>query len=128
MLLSIDFSSDQAIYMQIRDAIVTGIASGKLQDGDTLPSVRVLGSELGVNLHTVNKAYQLLQSEGFIDIQRRRGTFIKAGKTAQSTAAFLRKYGVPLKDMVHAAVTERVDRAVLHKIIDHLYDELAGTE
>ncbi|MCL1631674.1 GntR family transcriptional regulator [Sporolactobacillus sp. CPB3-1] len=128
MLLQIDFASDRPIYMQIRDSIVTGIASGTLKDGDSLPSVRTLGTEIGVNLHTVNKAYQLLQSEGFIEIQRRRGTFIKADSTAKNAADFLEKYGKTLKIIVSEAVTRRVDRAVLHQMIDHMYDELEGTK
>lgn len=128
MLLSIDFGSDQPIYMQIRNGIVTGIASGQLQDGDALPSVRTLGAEIGVNLHTVNKAYKLLQSEGFIEIQRSRGTFIKAGNAAINAAEFLQASGDPLRAIVSEAITRRVDRAVLHQMIDHLYDELEGTE
>ncbi|SFG47586.1 GntR family transcriptional regulator [Sporolactobacillus nakayamae] len=128
MLLSIDFGSDQPIYTQIRNGIVTGIASGTLKDGDSLPSVRTLGAEIGVNLHTVNKAYQLLQSEGFIEIQRRRGTFIKAGNAAKNAAEFLKNCGDPLKTIVSEAVTRRVDRAVLHQMIDHMYDELEGNE
>ncbi|MCO7175037.1 GntR family transcriptional regulator [Sporolactobacillus kofuensis] len=128
MLLTIDLSSDQPIYMQIRNGIVTGIASGQLQDGDALPSVRTLGAEIGVNLHTVNKAYKLLQNEGFIEIQRSRGTFIKAGNAAKSAADFLQTSGDQLRAIVSEAITRRIDRAVLHHMIDHQYDELEGNE
>ena len=126
MLLTIDFSSSEPIYMQIRNAVVTGIASGTLQDGDSLPSVRTLGAELGVNLHTVNKAYQLLQSEGFIHLLRSRGAEIHAGDAAKNAALFLESAGSSLRNLVSEAVTRDVDRAVIHALIDNLYDELGG--
>ncbi|GGL65143.1 GntR family transcriptional regulator [Sporolactobacillus putidus] len=126
MLLTIDFDSEEPIYMQIRNGVVAGIAMGSLRDGDPLPSVRTLGSEIGVNLHTVNKAYKLLQSEGFIEIRRNRGTFIHAGNAAKNTAQFLETTGESLRNMVSEAVTREVDRAVIHKMIDNLYNELGG--
>lgn len=126
MLLSIDFTSDEPIYMQIRNAIVTGIATGVLHDGDTLPSVRSLGAEIGVNLHTVNKAYKLLQSEGFIQILRNHGTVIQAGDAAQNAAQFLENTGSSLHAFVSEAITRGVDRTVIHKMIDNLYDEMEG--
>jgi GntR family transcriptional regulator len=126
MLLTINFSSDEAIYMQIRNAIVTGIAMGSLHDGDTLPSVRTLGAEIGVNLHTVNKAYQLLQSEGFIEILRNHGTVIHAGDAAKNAAQFLGNTGSSLHTIVSEAISRSVDRTVIHKMIDNIYDEIGG--
>lgn len=124
MLITIDFASEEPIYMQIRNAVVAGIAAGELHDGDTLPSVRTLGMEIGVNLHTVNKAYKLLQSEGFIEILRSRGTVIHAGDAAKNAAQFLETTGASLRAIITEAVTRKVDRTVIHKMIDNLYDEL----
>lgn len=124
MLITIDFASEEPIYMQIRNAVVAGIAAGELHDGDTLPSVRTLGMEIGVNLHTVNKAYKLLQSEGFIEILRSRGTVIHAGDAAKNAAQFLETAGASLRAIITEAVTRKVDRTVIHKMIDNLYDEL----
>jgi DNA-binding transcriptional regulator YhcF (GntR family) len=112
--------------MQIRNAIVAGIAVGTLHDGDSLPSVRTLGAEIGVNLHTVNKAYKLLQSEGFIEILRNHGTVVHAGDAAKSAAQFLENTGSSLHAVVSEAITRGVDRTVLHKMIDNLYDEIGG--
>ncbi|MFX3619197.1 MAG: GntR family transcriptional regulator [Sporolactobacillus sp.] len=126
MQLSIDFSSDKPIYLQIRDGIVIGIASEQLKDGESLPSVRSLGMELGVNLHTVNKAYRLLQSEGFIEIQRSRGTLVKAGNAAKDAAEFLQTTGRAMRALISEAMTRHVDRAVLHRMIDNLYDDIEG--
>lgn len=126
MLLTIDLASEVPIYMQIRNAIVTGIASGTLQDGDLLPSVRSLGAEIGVNLHTVNKAYRLLQSEGFIEILRNHGTVVRAGDAARNAALFLEQAGASLHAFISEAITRGVDRAVIHQMIDTVYDEIGG--
>ncbi|MBO1680791.1 GntR family transcriptional regulator, partial [Bittarella massiliensis (ex Durand et al. 2017)] len=56
MMIEIDFNSDEAIYMQLRNQIIMGIALSAVRDGDTLPSVRKLSEQIGVNMHTVNKA------------------------------------------------------------------------
>ena len=76
MIIKIDFNSDEAIYMQLRNQIVLGIATAKLQEGDSLPSVRHLAEEIGINMHTVNKAYSVLKEEGLIRMDRRRGAVI----------------------------------------------------
>ena len=126
MILTVDFASDEPIYMQIRNAIVTGIATGTLQDGDTLPSVRTLGADIGVNLHTVNKAYKLLENEGFIEILRNHGTVVHAGDAAKNAAQFLESFGNSMQSVVSEAITRGIDRSVMHKMIDDIYDEIGG--
>ena len=69
--LEIDFNSDEAFYVQLYHQIIIGIATSRLQEGDTLPSVRQLADEVGINMHTVNKAYSLLKQEGYIRLDRR---------------------------------------------------------
>ncbi len=76
MLLSLDFSSEVPIYLQIRNGIVQGVAEGKLLPGDKLPPIRALAEETGVNMMTVNKAYQMLKQEEFISIDRRTGAYV----------------------------------------------------
>lgn len=76
MFLAIDFSSDIPIYEQIRREIIKALAQGNLAFGQSLPSVRQLGSDIGVNLHTVNKAYKLLEEDGIITMDRRYGSRI----------------------------------------------------
>ena len=66
MLIKIDFNSDEAIYMQLRNQIILGIATSRIHEGDSLPSVRQLAEEIGINMHTVNKAYAVLREEGII--------------------------------------------------------------
>lgn len=76
MLIEINFESDIPIYTQLRNEILRGIASGKLAEGEILPSVRQLASDIGINMHTVNKAYNILKQEGFLTIDRRKGAVI----------------------------------------------------
>jgi len=76
MILSLDFSCDSPIYMQIRNQIVVGISDGSLIPGERLPTIRSLAIEIGVNTMTVNKAYQLLKQEGYITADRRSGATV----------------------------------------------------
>ena len=76
MLIEIDFNSDEAIYIQLRNQIIMGIATSTIREGDTLPSVRQLADNIGINMHTVNKAYNVLRQEGFLQLDRRKGAVI----------------------------------------------------
>lgn len=77
MLLRLDFSSDMPIYQQIRNQVVTAIASGQLKPGEKLPTIRALAEEAGINMMTASKAYQLLKSEGYITTGRRDGATVR---------------------------------------------------
>ena len=76
MVLEIDFESDEAFYMQLRNQVIMGIATRQLHEGDTLPSVRQLADTVGINMHTVNKAYSMLREEGFLTLSKRTGAVI----------------------------------------------------
>ena len=76
MILSIDFNSDEAFYIQLRNQIIIGIATGRIREGDSLPSVRQLADNISINMHTVNKAYSVLKQEGFVKLDRRKGAII----------------------------------------------------
>ncbi|MGL6108225.1 GntR family transcriptional regulator [Romboutsia sp.] len=76
MILNLDFNSDVPIYTQIKEQIIKSIACGELKINESLPSVRNMAEEIGVNLHTVNKSYNLLKDEGYINIDRRKGAIV----------------------------------------------------
>lgn len=84
MILRIDQTANEAIYLQIRNQIVAAIARGELLAGDGLPSVRRLASDLGINLHTVNKAYAVLRDEGYVLMRGRSGAFVADVEQAAS--------------------------------------------
>lgn len=76
MILKIDFDSEMPIYIQIKNQIIEGIAKGEIDKDEELPSVRALAEDIGINMHTVNKAYNILKDEGYIKIDRRKGAIV----------------------------------------------------
>lgn len=76
MILRIDFDSEVPIYIQIKNQVIEGIARGEIENEEEMPSVRALAEDIGVNMHTVNKAYTLLKDEGYIKIDRRKGAVV----------------------------------------------------
>ena len=76
MIIELDMNSSTPIYVQLRNQIVMGIGRGELKLGESLPTVRQLAQDIGVNTMTVNKAYQILKTEGYIKIDRRHGAIL----------------------------------------------------
>ena len=76
MIIKINMQSEIQIYLQLRNEIVKGIGRGEFEPGESLPTVRQMATDLGINTMTVSKAYQLLKTEGFLETDRRKGTTI----------------------------------------------------
>jgi len=76
MLARVDPTSDAPVFAQLASSVRADMASGRLRPGDRLPAARELAGALGVNLHTVLHAYQLLREEGLIDMRRGRGAVV----------------------------------------------------
>lgn len=76
MIIELDMNSSTPIYVQLRNQIVMGIGRVELKLGESLPTVRQLAQDIGVNTMTVNKAYQILKTEGYIKIDRRHGAIV----------------------------------------------------
>ena len=122
MLLEVDFNSDQAIYIQLRNQIIVGIACSDIQDGESLPSVRQLAQILGVNMHTVNKAYAILREEGYLKLDRRKGAVVSVD--ANEKAKQLEELEESLQLLVAQAICKGVSREELYQLIDHVYGQL----
>ncbi len=118
MLIVLDFSSDVPIYLQIRNAVVQGIAEGKLVPGEKLPPIRTLAEETGVNMMTVNKAYQMLKQEDFISIDRRTGAYV--GDRMQSPLSALEG---GLKLILLKARASGASRKDILKLCETILDE-----
>ncbi|NIS80557.1 MAG: GntR family transcriptional regulator [Anaerolineales bacterium] len=76
MFVELDFRSHVPIYVQIVDRVKHLLATGALQPGDQLPTVRQLAADLRVNFNTVARAYRILDEAGVISTQQGRGTFV----------------------------------------------------
>lgn len=81
MIIKIDFESEIPIYVQLKRQIIIGIAKGELSQGESLPSVRQMAEDIGINMHTVNKTYNELKAEAFISIDRRKGAVVNSAST-----------------------------------------------
>jgi GntR family transcriptional regulator len=76
--ITIDRELEEPVYEQVADQVRRLVASGELGPGTSLPSVRQLAGDLGVNLNTIARAYRLLESEGFLAIRNRSGVAVAA--------------------------------------------------
>jgi GntR family transcriptional regulator len=76
MLIRIDPTSEQPLFAQVAASVRADAAAGRLSPGDRLPSAREVAEALGVNLHTVLRAYQELRDEGLVDMRRGRGAVL----------------------------------------------------
>ena len=119
MMIEIDFNSDEAIYIQLRNQIIMGIATSDIQEGDSLPSVRQLADTVGINMHTVNKAYSVLRREGFIQLDRRHGAVIaldidkiKALETMKQQLVILLAEGR----------CKNISREEVHNLVDEIFE------
>jgi DNA-binding transcriptional regulator YhcF (GntR family) len=125
MLIEIDFQSDEAIYMQLRNQIVMGIATSMLHEGDPLPSVRQLAGDIGINMHTVNKAYSVLRQEGFVTIDRRRGAIISLDADKLQAVSEMRQR---LRVVLAKGICKNVSRAEVHALVDEIFEEYENQE
>ncbi|NGY66490.1 GntR family transcriptional regulator [Lentzea sp. NEAU-D13] len=109
MLLTIDLDSETPIYQQIRDRVVEAIATGELRAGDPLPSTRQLGVDLGINFHTVSKAYDLLRREGVIRINRKSGAVVRRDHgSGPPDAGFADAWQARLRTLLAEATTQGI--------------------
>lgn len=120
MILEVDFNSDEALYIQLRDQIIVGIATNRLKEGDPLPSVRQLAESVGINMHTVNKAYTVLKQEGFVKVDRRRGAVIAIDADRIQDVEELRQ---AMRVILARASCRNISRQEVHALIDEIYEK-----
>lgn len=118
MIVTIDFSSDEAFYIQLRNQIIIGIANAEIREGDNLPSVRDLADDIGINMHTVNKAYTILKQEGYVKLDRRKGAVI-AVDTDKYKA--IEEMINEMKVVLAKAVCKNITCEEVHDIINKIF-------
>ena len=123
MILEVDFNSEEALYIQLRNQIIVGIATNRLKEGESLPSVRQLAESIGINMHTVNKAYTVLKQEGFVKVDRRRGAVIAIDADRVSDLEQMRE---SLRVILARASCRNISREEVHALIDEIYEEYGG--
>ena len=120
MFIEIDFNSDEAIYMQLRNQIILGIATSRFQEGDMLPSVRQLADSIGINMHTVNKAYTVLKQEGYVKVDRRKGAMIALDIDKMRALEEIRR---ELQVTLAKASCKNISGEDVHALIDEIYED-----
>lgn len=125
MVIDIDFNSEEALYMQLCNQIILGIATAQFQEGEVLPSVRSLADSVGINMHTVNKAYTVLRQEGFVKVDRRRGAVIAVDIDALKAESMIEK---DMRILLARALCQGIERDRLHDMVDKICQEYDPVE
>ncbi len=120
MYFEIDFDSGEALYRQLCRQIIMGIATNALREGDSLPSVRDMADDIGINMHTVNKAYSILKEEGFLSVDRRRGAVVYIDDEKMSAMKELKK---DLEIAIARARCKRITRSEILSLVDEICGE-----
>ena len=119
MMIQIDFISDEALYMQLRNQIILGIATAKIQEGDSLPSVRLMAEQIGINMHTVNRAYAVLREEGIIQLDRRRGATIVIDRNRLQALQDMKSQ---LKPVLLKGICKNISKEDVYELVDEIYE------
>lgn len=123
MDIQIRNSSDDPIYLQIKNQLKRAIITGELAAGDQLPSIRLLAKELRVSVITTKRAYDELEKEGFTNSVVGKGSFVAAQNSELLREEYLRKLESALRDALKYAALAQLSRAELLEMIDLLDEE-----
>lgn len=120
MRIEIDFNSDEAIYVQLCNQIIMAIATSRIQEGDSLPSVRQMAEHIGINMHTVNKAYAVLREQGILQLDRRKGAVIAIDMNKLEALEDMRQQ---LRVVLAKGRCKNISREEVYVLVDELFDE-----
>ena len=108
MNIQINYSSDDPIYLQIKNQIKVQIISGDLKVGEQLPSIRFLAKELRISMLTAKRAYDELELDGFINSVQGKGNFVAAQNKELIREEYLKKIEEKLQEIVELSEIARI--------------------
>lgn len=118
MVIRIDFGSEEALYVQLYNQIIYGIANAQLLPGDALPSVRELAEDIGINMHTVNKAYAILRQDGYLRLDRRNGAVVAVNSDKLRAMEYLKnEMRISLAKALCRGLTDEEIHAVTDEVL-----------
>lgn len=123
MDIIISNSSGVPIYEQIEEQIKSQIMIGDLQEGEALPSMRVLAKELKISIITTKRAYEDLERDGFIESVTGKGSFVKGINSEMVRENVLFTIQELLENAVDKAILGQISKDELQEILELLYDE-----
>lgn len=121
MDIIISNSSDKPIYEQITGQIKNMIMSGRLKEGDPLPSMRMLAKELRISVITTKRAYEDLERDGFIVTMVGKGSFVKAADTNLVREEQLKRIEELLSKIIQIAQQNGIEKAEVAEMLELLY-------
>ncbi len=124
MFIQIEPTSDIPIYTQLANQLIELIATGTLQAKETLPSVRSLAADLGVNMHTVNKAYHELEKKNIIEIIPKSGAVIKSISVNGPNEMQLDLIKQHLKPLIAESIVYGMDKEQILSITSAIISEI----
>ncbi|MBC5636137.1 MULTISPECIES: GntR family transcriptional regulator [Ornithinibacillus] len=126
MLINLDFESNEPIYQQLVHQIIEGIARKEIAPGEGLPSVRSLASDIGINLHTVNKAYQQLKQDGFILIHRQKGVVVNPDGVPKADANYKKQLEKNLRPLIAESICRDVSEEEFLRLCSTIFETYQG--
>lgn len=123
MEIIISNNRNKPIYEQIKDQIIEMIMTNQLSPGEKIPSIRALAKQLKVSIITVQRAYEDLQREGFIETEIGRGTFVLEPNMDLLREENLKKIETLLEEAVYLAKSSRLEYESILKILEIIYLE-----
>jgi GntR family transcriptional regulator len=119
---SVDPTSPTPIYAQLDRSIRAAIATGELEPGAQLPTVRQLAVDLAVNANTVARVYAQLERDGMLETRRGVGTFVRESPSPQAARAHRER---ELRELIRRFVG---DAALLGFTLSELITQLRNEE
>jgi len=118
----LNFKSGKPVYLQLVDQVKAAAASGAVQSGDALPSIRPLAEELRVNRNTVAKAYTELENQRIIETIAGKGCFVRAGSSPFRKDVRLKLLTTEIDQAVVQAHHLQVARAEFLELVEERFD------
>jgi GntR family transcriptional regulator len=126
MFIQIEPTSDIPIYAQLASQLIEAIACGKLVGGDTLPSVRSLAADLGMNMHTVNKAYHELERKEIIRIVPKSGAIVNSISQNGIHGNHLERISKEFKPIIAEAIVLGMEADDINKLVSSIILTIKG--
>lgn len=126
MLIQIEPNSEIPIYIQLANELVKLMARGQLKNGDPLPSVRSFAADLGVNMHTVNKAYHELERKQFIQIVPKSGAIVSI--SGHSDNSYDEQIITSLQPIIAESIVIGMSDQEIQEVVSSIMKDLRGEQ
>lgn len=124
MIIRLDINSEEALYIQLMNQIKYGVANGYLKPDEKLPSVRGLASELGINMHTVSKSYNLLRDEGILVVNRSKGVLVSGDVMKRNNDDYLSTLNKKINELVYESEVNGIGKHEIISMVEQVYKNL----